>query len=405
MKTVWLLNHYAAAPTDSGGTRHHGLARHAAGLGYRIIIVAASVEHFTGRQRLRNDEKTRFEVIDGVSFLWIRTTPYSGNGWDRIRNMLEYTWRAMRRSTTAELPAPCAVIGSSVHPLAALAAQRIASRHGVPFVFEIRDLWPETLIAMNRIGRHGIVAIALRTLERWLCRSASRIIVLLPHARDYLREMGVESESVVWIPNGVDLETFPCYPLPDRSPLTVMYLGAHGTANGLDRILDAIHLLARGSEGSRFRFRFVGDGPMKDALVLRAKALGISDQVSFEPAVSKAALPELAAQADIFVMNVRDLELYRYGFSFNKLFDYMAAARPIVFAGPRTDNPVAQASAGIVVDADDAKGMASGIVDIAGSSLDARREMGSRGRRLLESDYAQSILARRLGNCLKEVGI
>ena len=348
MKIVWLLNHYAAEPTGSGGTRHYGLARHAERLGYRVIIIAASVEHLTGRQRLESGETARLEEIGGVSFLWLKTSEYSGNGTDRIRDMMEYFWRALRRSTTACLPAPDFIIGSSVHPLAALAAERLAARHEVPFLFEIRDLWPETLIQMGRLRSESIMAVILRRLESWLCLKARKVIVLLPRAHDYLVHYGVPEDKVVWIPNGADPELFAYRPPATQEGLTVMYLGAHGAANGLVPIVEAISDYARRSGTGRVRFRFVGDGPEKPHLRALAGQLGVEKLISFEPSVSKQQLPEVAAQADAFILNMRNLDLYRYGFSFNKLFDYMAAGRPVIFAAPSDDNPIAEANAGII---------------------------------------------------------
>ena len=175
MKTVWLLNHYAAEPTGSGGTRHYGLAKYAARHGLRVFLIAASVEHFSGRQRLRPRETERLEEIQGVPFLWVRTSRYSGNGLARIRNMLQYGIRVLLRSTTRELPPPDVIVGSSVHPLAALAGHILARRYRVPFVFEIRDLWPETLIQMGRIRRNGPVAAALRLVESRLCRVSAAV--------------------------------------------------------------------------------------------------------------------------------------------------------------------------------------------------------------------------------------
>ena len=103
---------------------------------------------------------------------------------------------------------PDVVIGSSVHPLAGVAACRLARRHGVPFVFEVRDLWPESLIAFGRISRHGLPAILLRSLEKGLYRRAASIISVLPKASDYIAGKGVATDKVVWIPNGVDLRRF-----------------------------------------------------------------------------------------------------------------------------------------------------------------------------------------------------
>src|SRR5690606_21810114 len=124
-------------------------------------------------------------------------------------NMLDYTRAALSAATLRGLERPDAVIGSSVHPLAAWAGRRLAQRFGVPFLFEVRDLWPQTLIDMGRLSPRHPAALALRRLERSLYRSAARIIVLPPAAHAYITPLGIPKERIVWIPNGVDLEGFP----------------------------------------------------------------------------------------------------------------------------------------------------------------------------------------------------
>ena len=395
MKVVWLLNHYAASPNDAGGTRHFNLAKYALKLGYRIVIVAASVEHFTGRQRLNPGEAQRLEEIDGVRFLWLRTSEYHGNGLDRIFNMLQYTWRVLGRRTTRILPPPDLIIGSSVHPLAAWAGSRLAARHAVPFIFEIRDLWPETLIDMGSVRRGGPTARLLGWLERYLCERASRIIVLLPRAVEYLTDIGIRAEKVVWIPNGIDLEAVPYQEPAPSDSFTLMYLGAHGQANGLEDILTALAGCPAGVR-DRVRVRFVGDGPLKPQLQSRAVELGLDGVVSFEPPVAKAGIPELAAEADAFVLVVRDLPLYRFGFSFNKLFDYLAAGRPVLFAGPSVENPVETAGAGIVVGPEDIAGLSAAIARLVEMPATERLRLGERGRQLVEQHYGFDRLAARL---------
>lgn len=394
VKTVWLLNHYAQAPSSGGGTRHYALAKYALHHDVKIIIVASSFGHLNGQQLLENGEEWRFETIGVVDFLWIRTSAYSGNGLARMRNMLEYTFRVLKPGITRRLPKPDLVVGSSVHPFAAVAGQRLARRHGVPFVFEVRDLWPETLIQMGRLERDSLMARVLRALEGWLYRRASKVITLLPEARRYIEGMAIGAEKIAWISNGVDLEEFP-YEEPQRhNRLSVMYIGSHGQANALDRILLAAKKAL--GEGVDLDFRFVGDGPLKSDLQRQAEELSIADRVHFEQPVSKSRVPALAAEADIFIVNVRDLPLYKYGISLNKLFDYLAAGRPIVMASSAVNNPVADAGAGISVPGDDVEGMAEGLAQIASWSFEERVRVGACGRRHVEQYYSHEQLGRKL---------
>ena len=404
MKNVWILNHYAQEPSGAGGTRHFHLAEHLQAYGWHATIIAASVEHQSGHQRLEPNEKKRCDYFKGVPFLWVRTPEYQGNGGGRMRNMLAYTWAVLQRSTTAKLPRPDVVIGSSVHPFAAVAGALLARRYKVPFIFEVRDLWPQTLVDMGRLQEDSFMTWALRKLELWLYRRAARTVVLLPRAWEYITPLGIPKERVVWIPNGVDLSLFPRSTVADtaKDHFTLMYFGAHGQANGLDNVLHAMKHVQEQSNGRNIHLRMIGDGPLKPSLVEQASEMGLTN-VSFEPPVAKSQIPALAAQADAFVIAVLNLPgLYRYGISMNKLFDYLAAEQPILIASDGANNPVEDAQAGLTVPPGQPQALAEAIVKIANTPLPERQRMGRAGREYVEQNHGFEQLAGRLAAVLDD---
>ncbi len=403
MKQVWILNHYAQEPGGAGGTRHYSLARHLLAHGWAATVVAASVELNTGRQRLDAGERRRLANFDGVPFLWVRTPQYEGNGGARMKNMLAFALEVLRPVTTRGLLPPDTVIGSSVHPFAAWAGAILARRCRVPFIFEVRDLWPQTLIDMGRLKPGSVVARVLGVLEKWLYRRADRIVVLLPRAAEYIVPLGVPPEKIVWIPNGVELEGYPepAQPTPGVG-FTLMYFGAHGQANGLDCVLKAMAEVGKMTGLQGVRLRMIGDGPLKPGLMAMARDLGIRN-VDFEPPVPKARIPSLAAEADAFVLTVRDLPgLYRFGISMNKLFDYLAAARPIIMASSAVNDPVADGGAGITVPPEDSHALAAAIARLATMPADHRAAMGRAGRAYVEKNHGFDMLAGRLAACLDQ---
>ena len=401
MKHVWILNHYAEEPRGTGGTRHFSLARHLPASGWRATVIAASTSHGSGRQRLDEGETSRAETIDGVDFLWLRARTYSGNGADRARNMMDYTRAVLRRDRLRDLAPPDAIIGSSVHPLAAWAGRRLARRYRVPFLFEVRDLWPQTLIDMGRLAPGHPAAIALRKLERSLYASAARIIVLLPGARDYIQPLGIPAERIVWIPNGVDLKGYPQpAEFPSTEPFTLMYLGAHGKANALDTLIAAMAIVAADPAGERIVLRLIGHGPEKDALMATAERMGLAN-VRFEAPVAKSDVPARAAEAHAFVISVKDIPgLYRFGISMNKIFDYLAAGRPTIIAADAFNNPIAEAGAGFTVPPENPEALATAILQLAALPRARREEMARAGRTHVEANYSMERLARRLAQAL-----
>lgn len=403
-KVVWIINHYASPPSVPGGSRHFQLARYLCHHGWRAIIIASSVDHPSGTQRLDLGEDYRLENHDGVLVLRINTPAYSGNGSGRAKNMLAFAVQLLRKKVLGALDRPSLIIGSSVHPFAVLSAWWLSKRFGVPFVFEVRDLWPQSLIDIGKLAENSLLARALRLLESFLYKRADRIITLLPFAGDYIAQHGGSHDKVRWISNGVDLASFPEdyseSSLTHPRPWTLMYFGSHGEANGLDVLLDAVAILKPKVSHANLsvKLRLIGDGPVKSKLKEQAIRLGLTaDDVVFEQAVPKAQIPELAKQADAFVITVLDLpDLYRYGISMNKLFDYMAAAKPIVIASAARNNPVADANAGIIVPPADPIALAEGIFALATAPIEERVRMGAAARAHVKAEYDYPILAERL---------
>jgi len=400
---VWIVNHYAQQPSGPGSSRHHSLARHLQRLGWQSLILASSCEHNTGRQRLLPGEHQRLQRCDDVDFLWLRVAgePCTG-GWRRFATMIMFTLALLRPATTRALPRPDVVIGSTVHPFAALAASLLARRLRVPFVFEVRDLWPSTLVAMGAIRPGGVLDSGLGRLERWLAHKAAHIIVLMPGGIAYFQALGIPPERLLWLPNGAELTT--TSPAPQRCqprPFQLLYCGSHGPANALNTVLDAMaELQCQGVGEDQLILRLIGDGSSKVALQQRAKALGLR-AVHFEPSLPKREIAALTSEADAFVMTMLPLpKLYCYGISFNKLYDYLVAGRPIVSASAAVHDPVREADAGLVVAAGDHLALADAINQVRQLPYLERQRLGANGRAYLEASHTYAHLARKLATVL-----
>jgi glycosyltransferase involved in cell wall biosynthesis len=404
-RQVWILNHYALEPSCSGGTRHFGLATHLHDHGWNATLIAASVDHHSGRQRLAEGERFRCETHANVPFVWIRTPVGRGNGGRRMLNMLAYTLRVMLPVYTRNLPRPDVIVGSSVHPLAAAAGLFLARRHGVPFVFEVRDLWPQTLVDFGRLAERSAMTWTLRRIERFLYQHATRIIVLMPYAADYIEGMGIDRRKVTWIPNGVEVSSFndisPPGPVVSR-PFVLMYLGAHGQANGMHHVLEAMKLVQERAPEQEILLRMIGDGPAKASLIEQARTLGLKN-ISFEEPVPKSMVPSLCAQADGFIISVVGLpRVYRYGISMNKLFDYLAACRPIIIASSAANNPVQDSGSGITVAPENPAEIAEAIVALSKTPHDERLRMGRSGRAYVETHHGFHRLAEKMARELNQ---
>ena len=405
-----MLNHYAQTPDVPGGSRHYMLGRGLVDLGYDVTIFASSFNHSRHYEtKLVGKKKWRIEEFEGIKFVWLRTTPYQQNDWRRVVNWCSYVNGALsiapKLARENQVAFPDIVLGSSVHLLAVYAAYRLAKKFHCPFVAEIRDLWPQTLVDMGKLSERHPLTWALRQFERFLYHRAEKIIMLLPMAYTYTNSIGIPTEKIVWIPNGVDLSLYSdCttdHNVKEGDTFTLMYAGAHGAANVLDVVLEAAQIAqARGRRD--IRFVFVGDGPEKPGLVAKKEQWRLSN-VEFRDAVSRTKLAQVLAEADAFVHVLPGISLYKYGISANKSYDYLAAMRPILLTGNPANNFVQDTGCGLTVPPDDPQALAEAVIRLADMPEDVRREMAQRGRAYVEQHHDYTVLAERLHRCIEKL--
>jgi len=403
-ETLWILNHYAQTPLTAGGTRHYELARRLIGMGYDVSIVSSEFDHVSGTARFGGLSTPRCEVVDGVRFLWLPSRfSYRDNGMARVWNMLEYSVRAYwrgRKCFGGSLGKPDVLLASSPHLLTGLAGLRLARHFDIPFLFEVRDLWPETFVQMGVMTRRHPVVLLLRRLELHLYRRSAKVVSLLPTVGEYLEPLGVESQKTAIIPNGVDAEAYACEgSRREEGPLRIVYAGAHGPANGLDNVLRAMAELAGNLE---VEFHSYGDGPEKATLTALARELELAN-VFFHGAVPKCEIPAILCGADALLLNYARLGIGAYGISPNKLWEYLAAGKPVLFAHEATNNPVEELDCGISVPPADPAALAHAVRLLAAMTPQERLVMGARGVGYVREEHDWGVLAGKLDSLIRDV--
>ena len=380
-----------------GGTRHFEMGRELARRGWSVTI-AASDFHLHGRRYMRRatetDRSPRVETLDGVRFTWLWAAPYEKNDSRRVWNWVSFGRSLTRWLNSAERPD--VIIGSTPHLFAALAAWRAARRHQVPFVLEVRDLWPESLAVSG--GRRGPTYWALHLLARFLYRVADLIVVLARGVGDFLARTGVAPHRIVLAPNGVDVSAYRESTPPPRASIRLAYAGAHGPANGLEAVLDAAALLR---DDERVAFELVGDGPSKPTLVASARSRGL-ENVHFREPISKQAMPAFLGECDAGLMVLKDVPLFSFGVSPNKLFDYWGASLPVVCNVPGDVAELVRQSDG-GVQARDASGVAlADAINLLLTMTPAERAaMGARGRAWVARERDRPVLTARIDGALR----
>lgn len=378
-----LLIHQAfVSPDEAGGTRHYELAQHLVRHGHLVTVVTSDLSYLTGQRMVaRGRGIVSEQMVGDVRVLRASTYPalHRSFVW-RIISFISF----MVASVIAALRAgPVDLVMGTTPPLfQAVSAWLVAALRRRPFLLEVRDLWPEFAIDMGVLKDRTLIALS-RGLERFLYARATHLLVNSPAYRDYLISKGIAPAKVSLIPNGVASEMFAAEGDGARlrsawgleGKFIVTYAGALGVANDIPTVLRAA---ARLKTAPQIHFLFVGDGKERANLAAMAEQTGLAN-VSFAGAYPKLQMPEVLAASDACLAILKDIPMFRTTYP-NKVFDYMAAARPIVLAIDGVIRQVVEAAGGgIFVPPGDDAALAAAVQHLSADPAQARA-MGAAAR-------------------------
>ncbi len=399
-----LLIHQAFAALDEpGGTRHHELARLLAQKGNQVTVIASPVSYLTGnfssREASPKGAGRGSGEDDGVRV--IRAATYSGLHKSFVHRVFAF-FSFMFSSFIVGLGVKNVdvVWGTSPPIFQGVTAWLLARLKGAKFLFEVRDLWPDFAIAVGVLKNPVLIRLSL-WLEGFLYRRADRMMVNSPAYVKHVRERG--ARTVDLIPNGADPHMFDPFDsgLAFRrfhklnNKFVALYAGAHGLSNDLAVLLEAAQLL---KDEHGIQIVLLGDGKEKPNLQARAAELGLAN-VSFLPPVPKREMGAALAGADACIAILKPIEAYKTTYP-NKVFDYMAAGRPVVLVIDGVIREVVEAAGcGLFVQPGSAMALAEAIRALA-ADRDQATEMGIRGQRYLEEHFSREKLAEKFEKLL-----
>lgn len=394
MHVAYIHQHFSTRD-GSTGTRSYEMAQRLMAAGHRVTMICGvndnTVRVFGDAAGIREME------IDGIRVICI-AEPYS-NAMGFARRVLSFGRFARAAARVVGRLDADLVFATSTPLTVGLPGMKGARKLGVPFVFEVRDLWPDIPIAIG-IVRNPVLKWYLRRMERRIYFAAERIVALSAGMKEGIGRTGYPANRVAVIPNAADLDLF----RPDPQPLVderfgppgdfrLVFTGAHGLANGLDAVLDAAaELKRRGVKG--IRFVFIGKGGQKDRLMARCRLEGLDELTSWVDSVPKAELARLVPRMDVGMMVLKNLPAFYYGTSPNKFFDYLASGIPVLnnYPGWLADL-IREHRCGLAVPPDDPPAFADAVLWLR-DHRDEAQQMGRRGRQLAEERFSRDRLGR-----------
>jgi len=396
---ILLIHQAFAALNEPGGTRHHEFARFLAERGHQISIIASPVSYLTGKNTINKQVETEMEGRISI----YRTYTYPALHKSFAHRLVSYfSFMISSFIISMKIKNVDIVWGTSPPIFQSFTAWLVSKLKQVPFLLEIRDLWPAFAIAVGVLKNKTLISLSL-WLERFLYHHADKIIVNSPGYLEHVRLKG--GQSITLIPNGSDAAAFsPANTVQIRKKLgwtdkfILLYAGAHGMSNDLPTILQAAKMI---EDHEKIGVVFIGDGKEKNNLFALAESLKLSN-VDFLNPVPKNKIFEYLQSSDVCIAILKPIELYKTTYP-NKVFDYMAAGKPIILAIDGVIREVVEsADCGLFCEPGNPHAIANAILEM----YDNRNELekfGERGKVYLEQNFDRIMIAEKFTDMIEKI--
>ena len=398
-KNILLINHYAGSPEMGMEFRPYYLAKEWIKDGYRVDIISADYSHL----RIKNPQvKADFEEesIDGVHYHWIKAGKYDKNGVKRALSMFIFVFKlCFFAKKIAKRLKPNVVIASSTYPLDTYAGQKIKKySEDCILIHEVHDMWPITPIEIGGMSPNNPFIQMLQFAEDSFCKNSDYVVSLLPNAKQYFVEHGMNPNKFYYISNGIvkdewlKPEELPrnirdeLMEIKKKHKKIICFFGSFTQSYALDYMVDAVSRF----DSSNVALVLVGDGNQKEELIKKTRNL---QNVYILNKISKRSIPSLLDCVDIIYIGALDNRMFRFGICMNKLFDSMMSGKPILYAVNAPNNYIEQYSCGISVQAESADALEIGIAQFLKMDDDKLNKLGQNGKNAVLDNYTMEKLA------------
>ncbi len=343
-KRIWFFHHDATRMFEEEGGRHYWFSEKLQSRGYETAIFCSSINHHNGEAR-EFDGRYEIDEVNGIKFVFIKTTEYKGNGLSRIQNWISFYLgiAASYKEIIKELGMPGAILASSAPPLCYIAGIMIARKLRIPCIGEVRDLWPEAIFTVGKTTENSLLGKLLHAGEYWMYRNVDAVVFTKEGDVDHLKEMKwlteqggkIDRSKCYYINNGIDYEKYIAQAQMDTvsdpdledGKFHVVYTGTIRLINNVRTVVEAAILLKNQPE---IEFLIYGEGMERPELEELARKENLTN-IKFKGMVNKKYIPYILSKSSVNLLNyAQNLYNWKRGNSSNKLFEYMASGKPII---------------------------------------------------------------------------
>ena len=394
-KTIWYISKYVQIPNkDSSGGRGWLLMKEFSKRGYETVIITSNSQHFNINKNFD------FNIInlsnDGIKFIILKTLNYvKSKSIRRVFSWLNFEW-SLFFLNKKKLNKPDVIIVSSLSLLTILNGVFLRRKYNCKLVFEIRDIWPLTLVELGNFSKNNLIVMILKMIEKWGYKKSDFIVGTMPNLSEHVKEVLGYSKKVYCIPMGIDINSYNNNQKVNKDYVNkflntgcfnIIYAGNIGIANALETFFKTAHEF---KEDHRFKFIIIGDGDLKNLYIKKYSYL---KNLIFAPKVKKNQVHSVLSYASVLYFAVSKSKIYDYGISLNKLIDYMISKKPLIASYSGYPSMINEAGSGFFIPAEDVQSLVNKIKELFFMSESERKTLGLKGHEWLLKNRKYEILA------------
>lgn len=344
MKNVWIINQNAVPPKYGSIVRHHNLAKYMDKEKYNVYIISSSAVHNSDFNFITDNKIYQISKIDDVNYIHIRTSQYKGNGLKRVINILQFYFntKRARKKLEKEIGKPDIIYASSPVPTAAVVGLNIAKKSKTKCIVEVRDLWPDSIVSFDVAKKNNILVKILYHIEKKMYMKADKLVFTMAGGKEYLQTKKyidkLDLSKVYNINNGVDIEQYEYNSknffvnddeeLNDTSTFKILYTGSIRKAYNVKQILELAKKI-QDNNWDTVRVFLFGNGNEKPEMIKYCEDNNIHN-VIFRDFVDNKYIPDIMSKCDICLLHGKNVDIFKYGTSQNKMFAYLYSGKPII---------------------------------------------------------------------------
>lgn len=392
--SIWYVSKYVAPPGHGTvGGRGYLLMKELASMGHKVTIITSDSNHLAQPPSFNRDYL--FQDMDGIQLCWVRTIKYSvAKSMHRILSWLHFEWRLLLMPNH-KFTKPDVIVVSSLSLLTILNGLLWRLRYKCRLIFEIRDIWPLTIVEEGGFKAWNPFVLVLGVVERIGYKYSDAIVGTMPNLGEHVHKVLGYSKATYCIPMGVEEITAIDKDLPKdyvekyfpKNKFIVAHVGSIGITNALDTFLDCVQNM---KDRDGIHFLLVGDGDLRNRYIEKYKHL---DNLTFAPRISKSMVQAVLARCDLLYFSVHVSKVWQYGQSLNKVIDYMMSGKPILASYTGHESMINEANCGVYVEAGNVFKLQEQIQFFSDMDQSERDSIGGRGKEWLTAHRQYKKLA------------